>query len=71
MTELNAQQVQELQIGDQVYLCGEDAAGQPCRVLCTVARRGGKKYLTYRQNGQIRRCAIKDYEGKTYEKGRG
>lgn len=69
---LTAEKVNTLQIGETVYLCGDDKDGKPQCVQCTVAFRGSlgqmHKFLTFRVNGQIRRCAIKDYPGKYFSR---
>ena len=43
----------------------------PSPTTCTVAFRGSpaNKFLTYRDNGQIKKFAIRDYPGMTYVKG--
>ncbi len=60
---LTAEQVKALQVGETVQLCGEARC-----VTCTVASRGGAKFLTYRDQGQIKRFTIRDYPGKHYRK---
>ena len=61
---LTAEQVKALQVGETVQLCGEALC-----VTCTVASRGGAKFLTYRVKGKLRYCFIEDYPGATYSKG--
>lgn len=64
---MQACDVLALAVGDSVYICKEGR--EP--VLCTVAFRGNpaNKFLTYRDNGQIKRFAIRDYPEARYEKG--
>lgn len=68
MVRLSAEQVRALQIGERVDIIKETPAG-PKRFECTVACRGGKKFLTFRVKGALRRCFIEDYPGATYSKG--
>jgi len=65
---MTAEEVKALQVGEQVNMIGEDPEGNERSVLCTVAFRGSpaNKFLTYRDKGIIRKCAIKDYPGKRY-----
>lgn len=61
---MTAEQVKRLQVGEAVDLCGDGK-----RVGCIVARRhGGQKFLTYRDKGQLKRFAIRDYPGRQYRK---
>ena len=66
---MTAEEVRALHVGKIVYMVGEDPEGHERRVKCTVAFQGSvlNKLLTYRDNGLIRKCAIKDYPGKRYE----
>lgn len=66
---MTAEEVKALLVGSTVYMVGEDPEGKERSVKCIVAFRGSpaNKFLTYRDNGQIRKCAIKDYPGKRYE----
>lgn len=65
--ELSLAEVQALEIGNRVILCGTDDAEGRQRILeCTVAGKPGHKFLTYRDHGQLRRCALTDYPGKHY-----
>lgn len=62
MVRLSAEQVTALQVGQRVNLCldGDDSQS----VACTVARcHGAAKFLTYRDKGQLKRFAIRDYPG--------
>ena len=66
MVRLNAEQVKALQVGQRVNLCLDRDDSQS--VACTVARcHGGTKFLTYRDKGQLKRFAIRDYPGRYYE----
>ena len=65
---LTVDEVKAMQGGELVDICGEDAEGQQHRLVCTVAFRDKHKFLTFRDHGQIRRCPIKEYPGKHYEK---
>lgn len=62
---MTAEEVKRLQVGEAVYLCGDSGE----IVACIVAGQGGKKFLTYRDKGQIKRFAIRDYPGRHYRKG--
>lgn len=67
MVRLSAEQVTALQVGQKVNLCPEGDGSQ--RVVCTVARRqGGTKFLTYRDKGQLKQFAIRDYPGRFYRR---
>ena len=55
---MTAEEVMGLQIGETVELIG---SGQS--VTCTVAAHGGEKFLTWRDKGQLKRLAIRDYPG--------
>ena len=63
---MTAEEVKALQVGETVKIQKE------CRepILCTVAFRDHpvNKFLTYRDKGQIKRFAIRDYPGMTYSK---
>ncbi len=63
---MTAAQVKALLIGDTVSIQKE--GHEP--VLCVVAFRGkpGNKFLTYRDRGQVKAFAIKDYPGLNYFK---
>ena len=61
---MTAEEVKRLQVGEAVKLCGESGES----VSCIVAGHGGKKFLTYRDKGQIKRFAIRDYPGRQYRK---
>jgi len=65
---MTAEEVKALQAGSTVYMVGEDPEGKERSVKCTVAFRGSpaNKFLTYRDKGVIKHCAIKDYPGKEY-----
>ena len=64
MKNLTVEHVNALQIGESVYIC--KAGHEPVR--CTVACRAGKKFLTYRDKGQIKRFNIRDYPGMEYHR---
>ena len=65
---MTAEQVKALQIGERVDIIKETPTGRR-RIECTVACRGGKKFLTYRVKGALIRCEIREYAGWTYSKG--
>lgn len=65
---MTVEQVRALQVGESVDIIKETPAG-PKRFECTVACRGGKKFLTYRVKGALIRCEIREYAGCTYSKG--
>ena len=65
---MTAEEVQAMPVGSRVLLCGEDQNGQRQAALCTVAGHPSRKFLTYRVNGEIRSCKIKDYPGKDYKR---
>ena len=65
---MTVEQIRALQIGERVDIIKETPAG-PKRIECTVACRGGKKFLTYRVKGALIRCEIREYAGWTYRKG--
>ena len=65
---MTAADVKRLQIGETVFLCGIDESGNQREQECTVACRSGHKFLTYRIDGQLKRCEIKDYAGKRYKR---
>ena len=66
--ELSVEDVRTLDIGQTVQICGNDSEGQYRMLDCTVASRGGRKFLTYRLKGQIKSCAIREYPGKIYRR---
>lgn len=63
---MTAEEVKALQVGETVKIQKE--GHEP--ILCTVAFRGNpaNKFLTYRDKGQIKRFAIRDYPGMVYSK---
>ncbi len=63
---MTAEEVKALQVGETVTIRKE--GHEP--IICTVAFRGttANKFLTYRDKGQIKRFAIRDYPGMTYSK---
>ena len=63
---MTAAQVKALQVGETVTVRKE--GHEP--VICTVAFRDTvkNKFLTYRDKGQLKSFAIKDYPGMTYQK---
>ena len=68
---MTAEEVKALQIGTRVDMVGVDPEGNERCIQCTVAFRGStaNKFLTYREKGQIKKFAIRDYHGMTYVKG--
>ena len=58
---LTADDVLALPLGSRVYIKDENN-----ETLCTVAGHPDRKFLTYRKDGLIKKCAIKDYTGKYY-----
>ena len=64
---MTAEEVKDLHIGDTVTVCKE--GHEP--ISCIVAFRvhPSNKFLTYREKGQIKKFAIRDYPGMRYEKG--
>lgn len=65
---MTAEEVKALQVGTRVDMIGKDPEGNERCIQCTVAFRGSpaNKFLTYRDKGVIKHCAIKDYPGKQY-----
>ena len=63
---MTAEEVTALPVGSRVLLCGEDQNGQQQEAVCTIAGLPPQTFLTYRLNGEIRSCKIKDYPGKEY-----
>ena len=63
---MTAEEVKALPVGKviTVWKAGHDP------IRCTVAFRGhpANKFLTYREKGQIKKFAIRDYPGMTYQK---
>lgn len=68
--EISAEEVAALPIGSRVDIHGEDENGEHRVIECTVAGlfRDNKKFLTYRVKGELRKCAIKEYPGKTFRR---
>lgn len=65
--EISTADLLALEVGNTVFMYGEDKDGSQRSVACTVAGTGKNKFLTYRDaQGHIRKCAIKDYPGKRY-----
>ena len=64
---MTAEEVKALHIGDTVTVCKE--GHEP--ISCIVAFRvhPSNKFLTYREKGQIKKFAIRDYPGMQYVKG--
>lgn len=62
---LSAEQVKALQVGETITIRKE--GHEP--IICTVAFQGNpaNKFLTYRDKGQIKRFAIRDYPGRSYK----
>lgn len=63
---MTAEEVKALQVGETINICKE--GHEP--ILCTVAFHGTptNKFLTYRDNGHIKKFPIKDYPGMTYSR---
>lgn len=63
---MTAEEVKALQVGETVKIQKE--GHEP--IICTVAFRDhpANKFLTYRDKGQIKRFAIRDYPGVAYSK---
>lgn len=63
---MTAEEVKALQVGEIVTVSKE--GHEP--ILCTVAFHGTptNKFLTYRDNGHIKKFPIKDYPGMTYSR---
>ena len=64
---MTAEEVQKMEIGRTVVMSGKGKDGQQTNVQCTVAGLPGRKFLTFRDGGKIKRCAIRDYPGVTYQ----
>ena len=64
---MTAAEVKALQVGEIVTIWKE--GHEP--IICIVAFRGrpDNKFLTYRDNGKIKKFPIRDYPGMTYLKG--
>ncbi len=65
---ISVDDVKALQIGSRVNLHGNDKDGVHRWLECTVAGLPQHKFLTYRDHGTIRRCAIKEYPNKYFTK---
>lgn len=63
---MNAEQVKSLHVGETVTVRKD--GHEP--ILCTVSYRGSpvNKFLTYREKGQIKKFAIRDYPDIQYSK---
>lgn len=66
--QISTEAVTKLSVGELVNIHGQDAEGNHRVISCVVAFNGRRKILTYRDGGQIRHCAIRDYPGKYYTK---
>ena len=71
--EMTFEEVKAAPIGSRVNIRGTDEDGIPRRIECTVAGHYEgttlkTKFLTYRDHGKIKKCAIKEYENKFYTK---
>lgn len=66
--EISVEEVRALQIGSRVNLHGNDRSGVHQWLECTVAGTPQRKFLTYRDQGMIRKCSIKEYPNKYYTK---
>ncbi len=66
---MTAEEVKALQVGETVTIRKE--GHEP--ILCTVAFRehAGNKFLTYRDHGQIKKFAIRDYPDMEYMRASG
>lgn len=64
---MTSEEVRALEVGQAVRICSD--SGEARCVTCTVAFRGGAKFLTYRVKGALIRCEIREYAGWTYSKG--
>ena len=63
---MTAEEVKALQVGETVNVQKE--GHEP--IVCTVAFREhpSNKFLTYRDKGQLKKVAIRDYPGMMYSK---
>jgi len=66
--EISVEEVRALEIGSRVNLHGNDRHGVHQWLECTVAGTPQRKFLTYRSDGLLRKCSIKDYPNKYYTK---
>lgn len=66
--EISAEAVRALEIGSRVNLHGNDRHGVHQWLECTVAGLPGHKFLTYRSDGLLKKCQIKEYPNKYYTK---
>lgn len=68
--EISAEEVAALPIGSRVNIQGTDENGEQRVIECTVAGTWPemRKFLTYRVKGELRKCAIKEYPGKTFRR---
>lgn len=64
---MTAEEVRALEVGQTVRICSD--SGEAVSVECIVAASGAAKFLTYRDKGQLKRFAIRDYPGKHYRRG--
>ena len=65
---LTAEQVLALPIGSRVAICGKDSNGEYRETVCIVSGHYSRKFLTYREHGTLKKCAIRDYPEKYYKK---
>ena len=63
---MTAEEVKVLCVGETVFMRKEGCES----VLCIVAYHGSvdSKFLTYRINGRLKKCAIRDYPGVQYSR---
>lgn len=66
--EISVEDVKALPIGSRVNLHGNDKHGVHQWLKCTVAGMPQKKFLTYRDQGFLKKCSIREYPGKYYTK---
>lgn len=63
---VTAEEARKLHVGMNVNINGKDANGNERKLACVVAFNSGRKFLTYRNNGKLCKCEIKEYPGKYY-----
>jgi hypothetical protein len=67
-TAITAAEVSRLAVGEAVQIVGKDAHGDLQTLDCTVAAKAGRKFLTYRVDGELKRCKIIDRPEKEYRR---
>ena len=65
---ITAAEVAVMEIGGRVWLCREEDDGSVRKALCTVAGLPGRKFLTRREQGELRCFRLKEYPGRFYER---